>query len=156
MNINTTSLEAITLDLNKDVPRSPREMLPGCDYVVAARTLDKCRAVLIEKNGEYHYDCPLDNVFFDFSNISADAFKEFVATGANDEEVAAWINKTAKERPRVDIVVWSNDLRYKRISEMAPELQLFIEDYVPECIPAEKMHRLRFWFDIYDLEEGRM
>lgn len=156
MEINTTALAPISLDLNKDVPRSPREKLPNCDYVIAARTLDKCRAVLIEKNGEYHYDCPLDNVFFEFTGISADSFKEFVATGANDEEISAWINKTAKQHSRTDIVVWANDLRYKRISEMASELQLFIEDYVPDCIPAEKLHRLRYWFDIYDLEEGRM
>ena len=156
MDINTTALDPITLDLNTDVPRSPRALLPDCDYVVAARTLDKCRAVLIEKNGEYHYDCPLDNLFFDFTGISADAFKEFVATGANDVEVGAWIGQTAKERSRTDIVVWNNDLRYKRINEMLPELQLFLEDYIPECIPAEKVPQLRYWFDIYDLEEGRM
>lgn len=156
MDINTAALEAVSLDLNKDTPRSPREMLPNCDYVVAARTLDKCRAVLIEKQGEYHFDCPLDSIFFEFTGISADAFKEYVATGANDEDVAAWIGRTAKDRDRTDIILWNNDLRYKRINEMAPELQLFLEDYIPEFIPAKKMHMLRYWFDVYDLEEGRM
>ena len=156
MEINTTALEPLTPDLGSAVPRSPRQMLPGCDYVVAARTLDKCRAVLLEKNGEYHFDCPLDNIFFEFTGITADAFREYVATGASDEDVAAWIGRTAKERDRTDIIVWNNDLRYKRINEMPPELQLFLEDYIPEVIPAEKRHQLRYWFDVYDLEEGRM
>lgn len=156
MEIDTATLETVTRDLGQSPPRSPREMLPGCDYVVAARTLDKCRAVLLEKNGEYHFDCPLDNLFFEFTGITAGAFKEYVATGASDEEVAAWIGRTARGRDRTDIIVWNNDLRYKRISEMPPELQLFLEDYIPECIPAEKLTQLRYWFDVYDLEEGRM
>jgi len=154
MDINTEALEPLTLDLSKSAPRSPRELVG--DYVVAGRTLDKCRSVLLGKNDEYHYDCPLDNLFFDFTGISADAFKEFVATGASDEDVAAWIGRTAKEHDRTEIIVWNNDLRYKRINEMPPELQLFLEDYIPECIPADKRHQLRYWFDVYDLEEGRM
>lgn len=151
---NTDALEELTLDLDKTTPRSPRERLG--DYVVACRTLDKCRSVLLGKNGEYHYDCPLDNFFFEFTGISAGAFKEFVATGADDTEVAAWIDRTATEHTRTEIVLWNNSMRYKRISEMPEELQLFLEDYIPEVIPAEKIHQLRYWFDVYDLEEGRM
>ena len=71
---------------NGEFPRSPRESLAG--YVVAARTLDKCRAVIAGKNGEYHFDCPLDNLFLSFAGITADDFKAFVATGADDEAVA--------------------------------------------------------------------
>jgi hypothetical protein len=35
-------LEVLAKDLSKDFPRSPRETLAG--YVLAGRTLDKCRA----------------------------------------------------------------------------------------------------------------
>lgn len=38
-----TTLKLLAKDLTKDDPRSPRETLAG--YVIAARTLDKCRAV---------------------------------------------------------------------------------------------------------------
>lgn len=154
MDINAEALALLTLDLSKEPPRSPRELLG--DYVIAGRTLDKCRAVLLDKNDEYHFACPLDNLFFDFTGIGADAFKEYVATGASDEDVAAWIGRTARPRERTDIIVWNNDLRFKRINEMAPELQLFLEDYIPECIPPDKIRKLRYWFDVYDLEEGRM
>ncbi len=152
--MNTEALTPLTLDLDKTPPRSPRERLG--DYVVAGRTLDKCRSALLGKNGEYHFDCPLDNFFFEFTGIGADAFREFVATGAGDEDVAAWIGRTAKAHTRTEIVVWNNTMRYKRISEMPEELQLFLEDYIPEVVPPERRHMLRYWFDVYDLEEGRM
>ncbi|MGE9291624.1 MAG: DUF5069 domain-containing protein, partial [Puniceicoccales bacterium] len=74
------------LDLTKEFPRSPRATLGG--YVVAARTLDKCRALVAGTAGEYHFNCPLDQVFFGFTGIDADQFKEFVATGADDQAVA--------------------------------------------------------------------
>jgi Domain of unknown function (DUF5069) len=93
---------ALAKDLTKNYPRSPRETLAG--YVIAAPTLDKCRATLAGTAGEYHFDCPLDNFFFAFSGISAEDFKKFVATGASDEEVANWIEETAKKRQRIEVI----------------------------------------------------
>jgi len=140
------------LDLSTDVPRSPRSLLAG--YVIAGRTLDKCRAVLNGSNGEYHYDCPLDQLFLQFVEISGDDFKKFVATGASDEEMAAWILENGKTHTKEELVEWNNNLRYKRISEMPIELQVFLEDYIPENIPANRV--VNYWFDIYDIEEGRL
>lgn len=140
------------LDLTNDVPRSPRVTLGG--FVVAARALDKCRATLAGTNGEYHFDCPLDNFFFDFAGLKGDDFKDFVATGATDEEVAEWIKTNSKELTQEQIVEWNNSLRYKRISEMPIELQVFLEGYIAEFIPADKV--VYHWFDVYDIEEGRI
>ncbi|MFC7337131.1 DUF5069 domain-containing protein [Haloferula chungangensis] len=151
--MSDSNLKSLALDLaSGEFPRSPRETLGG--YVVAARTLDKCRAVLAGTNGEYHFDCPLDGFFLSFTGISADDFKAFVATGADDEAVAKWINENAKSRERRDIIKWNNEMRCKHISEMPIELQEFLEDYIPECIPAGKI--VYVWFDVYDIEEGRI
>src|SRR5689334_11523830 len=86
-------LKKLALDFNqpKTYPRSPREMLGG--YVIAARVLDKCRAILNGTGEDYNYNCPLDRFFFDFTGIDADAFEAFVATGASDESVATWIQQ---------------------------------------------------------------
>ncbi len=46
-------LKLIAKDLTKDYPRSPRETLAG--YVIAARMLDKCRAVIAGTAGEYRF-----------------------------------------------------------------------------------------------------
>lgn len=141
-----------SLDLTKEFPRSPRETVGG--YVVAGRTLDKCRAMIAGTNGEYHFACPLDNMFFDFTGIDADTFKDFVATGTDDEAVGAWIKENAKEQTVEEIVQWNNDFRYKRISEMPIDLQVFLEGYIPECLPAGSI--VYYWFDVYDIEEGRI
>jgi len=141
-----------SLDLTREYPRSPRALLAG--YIVAGRTLDKCRATIAGTNGEYHFDCPLDNVFFSFTGIAAGAFKEFVATGADDPAVARWIEEKAVKRPRIEIIRWNNEWRFKRISEMADPLQEFLEGYIPQVIPAGK--RVAYWFDVYDIEEKRM
>jgi hypothetical protein len=142
----------IALDLNTEFPRSPRAVLAG--YVIAGRALDKCRAVLNESAGEYHFACPLDNLFFEFAGIDSEEFKDFVATGADDAAVADWIKANAKERSREEVVQWNNDLRYKRISEMPINLQVFLEGYIAENIPSGKI--VYYWFDVYDIEEARI
>ncbi|CAN5319991.1 hypothetical protein BH23VER1_BH23VER1_31680 [soil metagenome] len=144
---------ALAKDLTKETPRSPRESLGG--YVVAARMLDKCRADIAGTKGEYHYSCPLDQLFFDFVEIDPDAFKEFVATGAADDAVAGYIKAHAKERPESAVILWNNGLRYRRISELPEDLQVFLEGYIADYVtPTGKIPYV--WFDVYDIEEGRI
>jgi len=145
-------LQLLAKDLTKDFPRSPREVLGG--YVFAGRTLDKCRAVLAGTGGEYHFDCPLDNIFFGFSEIKADDFKAIVAAGATDAEVAEWITKNAKPRERVEIIKWNNEWRGKRLCELPDGLQEYMEDYIPQFLPRNRP--VYFFFDVYDIEEERI
>lgn len=139
-------------DLSSSYPRSPREVLGG--YVVAARTLDKCRAEIAGTLGEYHFDCPLDKLFFDFTGIGAEQFRDEVATGATDGEIASWITETSRVKEKREIIQWNNDLRFKRISEMPIELQEFLEGYIPENLPEGRV--VYYWFDVYDIEEERL
>jgi hypothetical protein len=145
-------LNLLAPDLNQEFPRSPRALLGG--FVIAGRTLDKCRALLAGRNGEYHFDCPLDNVFLDFVGITAAAFKEKAATGADDDEMGTWITAQARPQERIEIIRWNNKMREKRIGELPDAQQLFLEDYVPQVIG--KNHPVRCWFDVYDLEEQRI
>jgi hypothetical protein len=150
---NLTQVKSLAPNLTTgNVPRSPRATLAA--YVIAGRTLDKCRADLAGTLGEYHFDCPLDNLFFDFTGITADAFKTFVATGADDDAVAAWITENSKVTEPREVIQWNNDLRGRRLSEMPIELQEFLESYIPENIPASRI--VYVWFDVYDIEEGRL
>ena len=83
--VNTEKLKQLAKDLRKQPPPSPHEKLGG--YVVAARSLVKCRAFLLGMNGEYNFHpCGLSAFLWQFTGITPDLFKEFVATGANDEE----------------------------------------------------------------------
>ena len=145
-------LKILAKDLTKDFPRSPRATLGG--YVLAARALDKCRAELAGTAGEYHYDCPLDKFFLEFAGIDAAQLRDFVATGATDDEVAAWIEKHAVKRERIDIIKWNNKLRETRLSELPDGIQEYMEDYIPKFVPRNKV--VYVLFDVADHEEHRI
>jgi len=148
----TDKLKWLAPDLTRSFPRSPRETLGG--FVVAARALDKCRAVLNGSQGEYHFDCPLDRAFFEFAGISSDAFKALAATGATDDEVASWIEANTQIQDRKEVVAWNNRMRFMRPCDMPADLQLFLEDYIPKFIPRNRP--IYVWFDVYDIEEQRI
>ncbi len=82
------------IDLRREAPRPPQLWLGG--FAVAARVLDKCRASQAGANGEYHYNCPIDQMFFTASGLTAAGFSEMVATGADDAAAADWIRREAK------------------------------------------------------------
>jgi len=90
---NLEAVRALAPDLTQKKPRSPREKLAG--FELAARTLDKCRASLAGSNGDYEFNCPLDQRFFAETGIDAEAFRAVVATGATDEQVGDWIKEHA-------------------------------------------------------------
>ena len=110
-------VKTLALDLNSAFPRSPRETLGG--YVIAGRTLDKCRAELAGTLGEYHFDCPLDNVFFDFTGITADQFRAVVGSGASDEEIGEWIEENANQGDRHDVQQQSERDIPSRVAEFS-------------------------------------
>jgi len=93
-------------DLTKTSPRSPRSSL-GDYTVLAGRALDKCRAELAGTAGSYHFNCSLDQAFFRFTGIDSEKFKNFVATGASDKDVADWISKESKVQDKSKIATWS-------------------------------------------------
>jgi hypothetical protein len=96
----------IAKDLTKVAPRSAYERIGG--FAIIARTIDKCRATLEGKNGEYHFDCPLDNVLFSFKGIKGDVFKAYVAEGHSDEEIASWLKIVGTPRTDAEIKAWSD------------------------------------------------
>jgi hypothetical protein len=95
-------------DLTKEPPRSPRVRLGG--YVILARTTDKCRAFLAGNIGEYHYDCPLDNMLFGFKGVTGDDFKAQVQAGASDTDLAAWIDSHGTPKTPAEIKEWSDGM----------------------------------------------
>jgi hypothetical protein len=149
--MNRVALQDLARDLRKTPPRSPRETLGG--FVIAARMLDKARADLLGINGEYNfYPCGLGAYFWKFTGLDAMKFKEFVATGATDEEVDRWVRENATQKDAKAIIEWNNEMRCLLLSELSPEVQEYFETYIPQfCHPPSKV---KLFFDVYDVEEG--
>jgi len=103
-------IQALAPDLTRVAPRSARAPL-GPYRVIAARAVDKCRAELAGRAGAYHYNCPLDRAFFEFTGIDAAEFKLFVATGASDEEVVGWIAEKSRVHDSRRVALWGRLFR---------------------------------------------
>jgi hypothetical protein len=149
--INKQKLQSLARDLTKKPPRSPREKLGG--FVIAARMLDKARADLLGINGEYNfYPCGLGAYLWEFTGLDAPKFKEFVATGATDQEVDEWVRENATQKDPKTIIRWNNEMIGLRLCDLSEGVQEYFEEYIPTfCKPQSKV---KFFFDVYDVEEG--
>ena len=135
-------------DLTQQPPRSPRVRLGG--YVILARMLDKGRATIARKNGEYHYACPMDERLLDFLGIKAEALKKQLAAGKGDGEILAWIQKNAKnKRTDAEIAAWSAHAEQRAPSD-AESRQYFNELHSKA---APKREDIVTWFDLLDVDD---
>ena len=135
-----------TPDLTKFPPRSPRVRLGG--YVILPRMLDKGRATLAGKNGEYHYACPLDERFLEFAGIDPKALKKELAK--SDTEVLAWIEKHARhKRSPQEIAAWSAFAEQRAPSDV--ESREFFNGIHKSVAP--KREDITTWFDVLDLDD---
>ena len=110
-------------DLTQRPPRSARVRLGG--YAMLARVLDKARATLIGKNGDYIYGNPMDQHFFRFSGVQQEALLEQVKNGVGDWEALLWVNNQANpKRSGFEIRAWSADFERMPVGD-AEDLEWF-------------------------------
>jgi hypothetical protein len=101
-------------------------MLGG--YVILARTLDKCRALLAGNIGEYHFDCPLDNQLFGWKQIVGDDFKAEVAKGATDEEMVKWVDSHGRPKTEEEKKAWVEEKKKATLYNDPEKRDFFIEE----------------------------
>ncbi|HSY16999.1 MAG TPA: DUF5069 domain-containing protein [Candidatus Acidoferrales bacterium] len=120
--MNTTSLDR---DLTKQAPHSPRDRTG--DFVIARRTVDKCRASLNGTLGDYHYDCPLDNMLFSFKGITGDQFKAAVRAAKNYEDIGVWLQTNGTPKTPVQIKDWSAEMEAASLRNNPDKRGYFVE-----------------------------
>jgi hypothetical protein len=136
-------------DLTQRPPRSPRSRLGG--YALLPRMLDKGRATLAGKNGEYHFDCPLDQHILNFAGINAEKLLAQLKTGKGDGEILEWINANAKnKRAPWEIQQWS-DYHDRRGPDSDAETLQFFAGYVAKLTTARE--DVRTWADVLELDD---
>ena len=138
------------MDLTKQYPRSPYQKVGG--YMMLGRTIDKARAKHENKLGEYIYNCPLDQVLFEFLQIDAEVFFAAVKSCATDDEVIEWVFANQVHRNKAEV-----DEFNENISELGPEdeeSRAYFEE-VRQKVAADRPD-LRSWFDLIEADEGRL
>ncbi len=136
-------------DLTQRPPRSPRVRLGG--YVVLPRILDKGRAELAGKAGEFKYNNPADYHWFRFTGITAEALKAELATGKSDGEMLKWIEETApNKRAPWEIQQWS-----AYFNERGPDSDVETMEFFAKRLGEFNKDRedVKTWFDLLDLDD---
>jgi hypothetical protein len=119
-------------------------------YAILPRILDKGRATIAGKHGEYKYACPLDERFLDFAGIDAGALKKQLAAGKGDGEILEWVQKSAKhKRNDAEIAAWS-DFAERRVPADVESRDYFNQ---LQQKAGPKREDVTTWFDLLDLDD---
>src|SRR4030081_3740639 len=114
------------IDLTQRPPRSFRVRLGN--YVILARMLDKGRATLVKKNGEYKYNSGTDQHLVKFLGFDPEVLLKELAAGKGDGEILEWVQTNSKT-PRApwEIEAWSAFMEKRGPDSDAETLALFAE-----------------------------
>jgi hypothetical protein len=135
-------------DLTQHPPRSARVRLGG--YAQLPRMLDKGRATITRKHGEYHYNCPMDQRLLEFLGIDADALKEQLAAGKGDVEILEWIQTNAKHKHTdSEIANWSAQAERRAPSDI--ESREYFNELQRKSAP--KREDIVTWYDLLDVDD---
>jgi hypothetical protein len=114
------------IDLTQRPPRSFRVRLGN--YVVLARMLDKGRATLAGKSGEYIYNSPTDRRLVQFLGFDPKALLKKLAGGKGDGEILEWVQAHSKTpRSPWEIEAWSAYMEKRGPDSDAETLAFFAE-----------------------------
>jgi uncharacterized protein DUF5069 len=134
-------------DLRREAPRSPRIRVGG--YAILGRTIDKCRALVAGDIGEYHFDCPLDNMLFGFKGVKGDDFKAQIEQGAGDEEIVEWLNQTGEKKTPAGIKRWSEKVEASSLYDDLEKHDYFVQETRKLGLDPEKTTTFD-WLEIDD------
>jgi hypothetical protein len=134
-------------DLKREAPRSPRIRVGG--YGILGRTIDKCRALVAGDIGEYHFDCPLDNMLFDFKGVKGDDFKEQIEQGASDQEMIEWLNQSGEKKTPAEIKRWSEKVEASSLYDDLEKHDYFVRETRKLGLDPEKTTTFD-WLEIDD------
>jgi Domain of unknown function (DUF5069) len=139
----------IAIDLTKRPPRSFRTRLGG--LVILARMLDKGRATLAKKNGEYNYNSGTDQHLVRFLGFDPKVLLKELARGKGDGEILEWVMAHSKH-PRApwEIEAWSAFFDKRGPDSDAETLALFA-GYVGKF--SKTREDIKTWFDAVELDD---
>jgi hypothetical protein len=136
-------------DLTQRPPRSFRVRLGN--HVILARMLDKGRATLAKKNGEYNFNSGTDQHLVKFLGFDPDALLKEIAAGKGDGEILEWVQAHSKT-PRApwEIEAWSAFMEKRGPDSDAETLELFA-GYLGKI--SKTREDVKTWFELIELDD---
>src|SRR5260370_39478884 len=136
-------------DLTKHQPRSFHVRLGG--LVILPRMLDKGRATLAKKNGEYKYSSGTDQHLVRFLGFDPEALLKELAAGKGDGEMLAWVQSHSKtQRAPWEIEAWSAYME-KRGPDSDSETLTGFAEYVGQ--QSKTRADIKTWVDAIELDD---
>ncbi len=117
------------MDLTKTAPRSPSTRVGN--YVILARAIDKGHAEINGNVGDYHFDCPLDNMLFDFKEVKGADIRKLLEDGTTDAEVVAWLDSHGASKTPEEVTAWSDGMEAHKPYENPEKKEWFAEQVAP-------------------------
>ncbi|HWB58324.1 MAG TPA: DUF5069 domain-containing protein [Chthoniobacteraceae bacterium] len=148
----STAVTTPAKDLTKQAPASPRTRVGG--YAILSRMADKGRATLAGTNGEYHFNCPLDNFLFGFKGVTGEQVKQLLVAGASDGEIAAWLDTHGTPKTTAEIKAWSDQVEAANPYNDPEKRDWFVEQTSKLGFDASKV-TLFDWLEADDLATFR-
>ena len=113
--------------------------------------LDKGRATVIGKNGEFKYDASFDQHIINFLGFDPAALLEQLAAGKGDAEILEWIAANAQHRPTPrEIEQWS-EYMVRRTPDSDRETLMFFFRHVGSF--SKTREDIKTWMDLIDLDD---
>jgi len=139
----------LSTDLTQRPPRSFRVRLGN--FVILARMLDKGRATLAGKNGEYKYNSATDQHLVTFLGFDPQALLKELEAGKGDGQILEWIQTNSKT-PRApwEIEAWSSFMERRGPDSDAETIAGFGE-YVGQH--SKTREDIKTWFEAIELDD---
>jgi hypothetical protein len=137
-------------DLTSSYPRSVRDEYLG--VVQLGRAVDKGIATANGLNGEYNYDCPMDNGVFEFLGIDGGALLEVIKNAQSESEIEAYLKPFVGKKSAAEIKAFNDEFLTH-----GPEPGSSGEEYFLGLRNQVAPHRtdVTTWPDLLDLDEKR-
>lgn len=137
------------MDLTTSYPRSVRDKLFG--VVQIGRAIDKGKATAAGTNGEYNYDCPMDDAVFEFLGIDGDKLLDVIKNAKSDSDIESYVKDFIDKKSPQEIETWNKEwLAHEPDNDDSRKYFLDLRNQV-----APDRTDVTTWADVLDLDEKR-
>lgn len=136
------------MDLTTGYPRSVGDKLFG--LVQIGRALDKGKATAIGKNGDYNFDCPMDNGVFEFLGIDGEKLLGVIKNAKSDADVESYVKGFIDKKSPQEIEAFNKEWMTHKPEGDSLNYFLQLRSQV-----APDRTDVTTWPDLLDLDEKR-